>query len=133
MKARPDAVHAPILGVDEPVMGPFGKLRKFHRTGAVAVDMESHIAAEVATRHGLPFAVFRVVADPAHQRLPRAALSAIRADGTLDGLAVLRAMLRTPGEIVGVIAVARHTAVARLALTRAHRNLARGFGLADFG
>jgi hopanoid-associated phosphorylase len=133
MKARPDAVHAPVLGVDEPLMGPFGKLRKFHRTGAVAVDMESHIAADVATRHGLPFAVFRVVADPAHLRVPRAALHGMRADGTLDRMAVMRAMLRAPAEIRGMIAVARHTAVARLALTRAHRNLARGFGFADFG
>ncbi len=133
LKARPDAMHAPVLGVDEPLMGPFGKLRKFHRTGAVAVDMESHIAADVATRHGLPFAVFRVVADPAHLRVPRAALHGMRADGTLDRMAVMRAMLRAPAEIRGMIAVARHTAVARLALTRAHRNLARGFGLADFG
>lgn len=133
IKARPDAVHAPILGVDEPIVGPIGKLRKFRKTGAVAVDMESHIAAEVATAHGLPFAVFRVVADPAHQKVPRAAIHGIRADGTLDALAVMRAMLRAPAEIAGLVAVARHTAVARLALTRAHRNLARGFGLADFG
>lgn len=131
--ARPDAVHAPILGVDEPVMGPMGKLRKFRRTGAVAVDMESHIAAEVAAGNGLPFAVFRVIADPAHQRLPRAALTGMRADGSIDALAVLRAVLLAPAEIVGLIAVARQTTVARLALTRAHRGLGRGFGLTDFG
>ncbi|MEJ2374091.1 MAG: hypothetical protein P8Y71_01350 [Pseudolabrys sp.] len=133
IKARPDAVHAPILGVDEPIVGPIGKLRKFRRTGAVAVDMESHIAADVANATGLPFAVFRVVADPAHQKVPPTALLGMRADGTLDPLAVVRAMLRAPTEIAGLVAVARHTAVARLALTRAHRNLARGFGLADFG
>jgi adenosylhomocysteine nucleosidase len=133
LKARPDAVHAPILGVDEPVTGPVGKMRKFHRTGAVAVDMESHIAADVATGNGLPFAVFRVIADPAHQKVPRAALSGMRADGSLDRLAVLRAMLRAPAEIAGLVTVARHTLVARLALTRAHRGLGRGFGLADFG
>jgi hopanoid-associated phosphorylase len=133
LKTRPDAVHASILGVDEPVVGPFGKIRKFHRTGAVTVDMESHITAEVATRHGLPFAAFRVVADPAHLRLPRAALAGMRADGTLDRLAVMRALLRAPTEIGGLMAVTRHTAVARLALTRAHRDLTRGFGLADLG
>ncbi len=133
LKARPDAVHAPIVGVDEPIVGPFGKLRKFRKTGAVAVDMESHIAADVATAHGLPFAVFRVVADPAHQKVPRAALLGMRSDGSLDALAVVLGMLRAPAEIVGLAAVARHTAVARLALTRAHRNLARGFGLPDFG
>ena len=133
LSARPDAVHAPILGVDEPVTGPIGKQRKFRRTGAVAVDMESHIAAAAATGHGLPFAVFRVVADPAHQKLPRAALGGMRDDGSLDRLAVMRAMLRAPAEIAGLIAVARHTLVARLALTRAHRDLGRGFGLADFG
>ena len=133
LKTHPDAIHAPILGVDEPVSGPIGKLRKFHRTGAVAVDMESHIAADVATDKGLPFAVFRVVADPAHQRVPRAARHGMRHDGSLDRRAVIRAMLRAPAEIAGLIAVARHTAVERLALTRAHRGLGRGFGLADFG
>jgi hopanoid-associated phosphorylase len=133
LKARPDAVHAPILGVDEPVAGPIAKIRKFRRSGAVAVDMESHIAIEVAASKGLPFAAFRVIADPAHLRIPAAALLGVRTDGTLDRLAVIRAMLRAPTEIVGLVAVARHTAVARLALMRAHRGLGRGFGLGDFG
>ena len=35
-----------------------------HRTtGALAVDMESHVAARIAARHGLPFAAGRVISD----------------------------------------------------------------------
>ena len=34
---------------------------------AVAVDMESHVAARVAHRHRLPFVVARVVSDAANR------------------------------------------------------------------
>ena len=36
------------------------------QSGALAVDMESHIAATYARQHGLPFAVIRAISDPAH-------------------------------------------------------------------
>src|SRR5580700_9753659 len=55
------AVHAPIVGVDNPVAEP-AKKRELHRaTGAAAVDMESHHAARVAGEHRLAFAAVRVV------------------------------------------------------------------------
>ena len=39
----PGSIHAPIVGVDEPVAEPARK-RELHRaTGAAAVDMESHL------------------------------------------------------------------------------------------
>jgi hypothetical protein len=133
LRARPDAVHAPILGVDAPVSGPAEKMHLFRQTGAAAVDMESHIAASVAMQHGLPFAVLRVVADPAHQRVPQAALSGMRPDGSLDALGVLQALWRRPIDIAGMPGVARNTYVARAALGRALSGLGRGFGLLDLG
>ena len=58
-----DAVHAPIIGVDEPISQPAAK-RELHRaTGAAAVDMESHIMARVAAAHRLAFAAVRVIVD----------------------------------------------------------------------
>src|SRR5438477_470761 len=41
----PDAHHAPILGVEEPVADPVSKAVAFGRTGAALVDMESHLVA----------------------------------------------------------------------------------------
>src|ERR1700734_2179272 len=53
------AVHAPIVGVDNPVAEP-AKKRELHRaTGAAAVDMESHHAARVAGEHRLGVAAGR--------------------------------------------------------------------------
>jgi hypothetical protein len=95
--------------------------------------MESHIAASVATSHGLPFAVLRVVADPARQRIPQAALHGMRPDGSLDALAVLRALWRKPTDIISIPKVARNAWAARGALARARHGLGRGFGLHDFG
>jgi adenosylhomocysteine nucleosidase len=133
LRTRPQAVHAPILGVDRPVTHPEDKVRLFRQTGAAAVDMESHIAASVAMRHGLPFAVLRVVADPAEQRVPHAALHGMRPDGSLDAIGVLQALCRRPADIAGMPRVAHNTYRARAALGRALTGLGRGFGLLDLG
>jgi hopanoid-associated phosphorylase len=130
-RAQPRAVHAPMLGVDAPVTEPADKLRLFRQTGAAALDMESHIAASVATSHDLPFAVLRVVADAANRRVPLAALAGMREDGSLDVWGVLRALLRRPGDLAGLPGVAFNAYVAKAALARARRDLGAGFGLAD--
>jgi hopanoid-associated phosphorylase len=133
MRACPQQIHAPVLGVDAPVTEPIDKLRLFRQTGAAAVDMESHIAASIAISHGLPFAALRVVADPAGQRIPQAALRGMRPDGSLDAVAVLRALWRRPGDIAAMPSVARNAWAARAALARARHGLGRGFGLPDLG
>ena len=56
-------------------------------TGAIAVDMESHVVARAAAQHGVPVAAIRVVVDPAQRTIPRSALAGTRADGTIDALA----------------------------------------------
>ncbi len=132
LQSRPNLMHAPVLGVDQPVTEPEDKLGLFRQTGAAAVDMESHIAASVAVNHGLPFAVMRVVADPTGQRIPKAALCGMRPDGSLDPLAVLRALAQSPRELFAMPRVASNALIARVALTRARHALGRGFGLADF-
>jgi hopanoid-associated phosphorylase len=133
LRAHPQAVHAPILGLDTPATDPAEKVRLFRQTGAAAVDMESHIAAAVGLQHGLPVAVLRVVADPARQRLPQAALTGMRQDGSFDTVAMLQALWRRPAEIPGIPAIARNTYVARAALARALNGLSSGFGLFDLG
>ncbi len=63
---------------------------------ALACDMESHIAARVAARHGLPFAVARVISDCADRTLPRAAQVAMAPDGGIRIGALLLAILIRP-------------------------------------
>jgi nucleoside phosphorylase len=43
LEALPGAVHADVVGVDAPVAGTLEKRRLHAETGAVAVDMESHM------------------------------------------------------------------------------------------
>src|SRR5262249_44086355 len=57
------------------------KRRVHAATGALAVDMESHVAARVAQRLGLPFAAARVISDAAHRNLPPAVKVGMRPDG----------------------------------------------------
>jgi len=131
LRAHPAAIHAPILSVEEAVVDPAGKDRHFQSTGAVAVDMESHIAATVAARHGLPFAVLRVVADHAHRRVPQSAIKAMRDDGSTDTMAMLKALLRRPAEITAIMGVARDAWAARMALAQSPRHLHRGIAVAQ--
>jgi adenosylhomocysteine nucleosidase len=91
LSALPDAVYADISGSDGPVVARADK-RKLHEShGTVAVDMESHIAAKIASRHGVPFAACRVIIDPAERTLPPAALVGMRDDGRPDVFAVMPA------------------------------------------
>ena len=86
------------------------------RTAALAVDLESAAVARTAARHGLPFAVFRAVCDPAARGLPHAALVALDAQGRIAPLRVAFAALARPWQIPALLALARDAALARRAL-----------------
>ena len=113
------ALHVPILGTDYVVLDPQEKRRLFASTGAAAVDTESHIAATMARERGLPFTCLRIVADPAHRRVPKAAMSGLREDGRAYPAGVVRALLRRPHETPALLAIARDTWKARRALASA--------------
>ena len=80
------------------------KLRK--TSGAVIIDNESHLAAQFAADHGLPFLSVRVVSDSIHKALPPAALVALNEDGSADGAAVAKSILRRPWQIPALIRTA---------------------------
>jgi adenosylhomocysteine nucleosidase len=122
-----------IAGVDRPLLTQSQKQALFATTAAAAADMESHVAARVAARHALPFAVLRVVADPQARDLPQAALAGMRADGTTDVVAVLRSLGKDPGQIAQLGRVAADAGRAYWALLRCHRRLGPGLGLIDLG
>ena len=119
--------QADIAGVDLPLADAAGKAAFFATTGAAAVDMESAIVARAAERHGLPFAILRVIADPAHRPLPGAALVAMRADGEVDLAAVLAALIREPGQLPALIRLGLDTRRAFSALVRARALLGAEF------
>jgi nucleoside phosphorylase len=108
--------------------------RAAHRaTSALAVDMESHIAAAVAARHGLPFAVARVVSDGADRSLPKAAQAGMAADGGMDIAAVLRALAADPRQLPALIRVGREAETAFRALGRGRDLLGPRLGRLDLG
>ena len=123
LRALPTASYAEISGVDAPVVTSDDKRAMYESTRTVAVDMESHIAAKVAATHGVAFAACRVIIDPAERTLPPAALVGMRADGTPDAWAVLRSLLRQPGQLPALLRVVADTRAARNALFRGRRQL----------
>jgi adenosylhomocysteine nucleosidase len=127
------AMLVAIAGVDRPLTTQLQKQSRFEATGAVAADMESHLAARVAAKQGLPFAVLRVVSDPAERAIPGAALAGMRDDGGTDAVAVLHSLSRAPGQIPQLMHIAADAGRAYYALLRCHRRLGPGLGLFDLG
>ena len=126
------AIHAPIVGVDEPVADPVTKRELYKRTGAAVVDMESHVVARVAAEHKLAVAAVRVVVDPAHRQVPPAALIGMRPDGRANVAAVLRDVVARPAQLCSLARIALDAFAARSAMVRVRRRLGPHFGLVDY-
>jgi len=120
-----------IAGTDHPLTSALQKRALNAETDAVAADMESHSVAQLATRHGLPFAVLRVIADPAEREIPSAALVGMRSDGGIDVLAVLASLLEHPGQLPALLRLAADTRRAMAELLRCHNLLGPGLGFRD--
>lgn len=121
------ATHDLLLAHDQVIASAAAKAAWFRATGAVAVDLESGAVARVAARHRLPFAVLRVICDPALAELPPAALVALDGGGAIGVLRVIGSVLRSPVQLLALLALARDAGRARAALVAAARNF-----LADF-
>lgn len=123
----PNAIVGPILGVDAPILDVAAKSRLHKRHGAVAADMESHVAALAASTHGLPLVAVRAVADDATCRLLTVALAGRRADGSVNVAGVLAALREKPGELAPLIRLAVRTGSARATLVRLRPILSSDF------
>lgn len=128
-RALPDAAAGTLAGGDDPVTAVAAKAALHAATGALAADMESHIAARIAHAHGVPFAACRVVVDPAAREVPPAAVAGMGADGGTDIVAVLKSLLAAPGQLPDLLRLARDAKLARLGLEAARRRAGVGFGL----
>jgi len=128
LEILPSAAHAEVVGWDTLVPSIEQKSDLYDTTGAVAVDMESHIAGQVAAEHHIPFAACRVIIDAANRALPPAATLGLSLDGTPDVPAVLRSVWQYPGQIPSLVRTAFDYRVAEQALRRGRRNLGAGLG-----
>jgi hopanoid-associated phosphorylase len=129
----PGAARGLLLGVDTIVADVAQKAALHRTTGALAVDMESHVAARVAARHRLPFAIARVVCDPVHRALPPAARIGMKPGGRMDLPAVLRSLLAQPGQLPALIVTAWEAERSFRSLLRGHRRLGPGLCGPDLG
>lgn len=123
-RARGDA----LAGSDHVLGSPEAKRALSARTGAGAVDMESHAVAETADARGLPFLILRAVADAVDQTIPSAASHAIDADGNVRHGGVIIRLIRRPWEIGALIRLGRNSE-AGLATLRRVTSLVPNLGL----
>jgi hopanoid-associated phosphorylase len=117
-----------IAGVDAPVSKAEEKAALHQASGALAVDMESHIGARLARHAGIPFAACRVITDPAQCSVPSAALAGFGDDGGVALAPLLGELLRRPGQLPALLRLGSDAARARAALRQVRRELGERFG-----
>ncbi|HEY1934135.1 MAG TPA: hypothetical protein VGG99_19165 [Acetobacteraceae bacterium] len=115
-----------VVGAEAVAADAATKQRLWRETGAAALDLESGAVARIATEHGLPFAVLRVICDPAERDLPPAALAALDLHGAIGIGRVLGSVLGHPAQVQALLALARDAATARRALAARIASIARG-------
>jgi adenosylhomocysteine nucleosidase len=86
----------PLATVEEVVDTPTAKAALAHRTGAIAVDMESAVILAVARERGLAAIVVRGVSDTADQSLPPGLARLVDAGGQTRPARAAALVLRRP-------------------------------------
>ncbi|HEY1877174.1 MAG TPA: hypothetical protein VGG66_06865 [Rhizomicrobium sp.] len=128
MSRLPQAHLGPLFGSDVIIEKPETKLGLHVATCALAVDMESQVAARFASARNLPLAALRVISDDARHVLPPAALVAMKPDGGIALGRVLASLLKRPSQVPALIRTARASNKAFAELLRCRDLL--GIGLA---
>jgi hopanoid-associated phosphorylase len=96
--------------------------------GALAVDMESQVAARFAAERQLPLAALRVISDDASHALPPAALVAMTPDGGVAIGKVLWSLAKNPLQLPALIRTGSHSGKAFKKLLRCRGLLGAGLG-----
>ena len=133
LRTIPGSIHGAIVGAQEPIAHADAKRALHEKTGAIAVDMESHVVARAAAEHGVPVAAIRVIVDPVKRTIPRSALAGAQPDGSIDPFAVVRSLARNPRDFIGLVRMAFDTRAARATLVRGSALLGPGLGLVTTG
>lgn len=119
----PEALQGVVAASDAIIDSPVTKRSLFRSYNALCVDMESWGLARAALESSVPFAILRVIADPAQRTLPPAALVGMDEDGSVRPLRVLRSLLGQPSQLPALIRVALDTQIALAALAKAVKRL----------
>ncbi|MDN7921866.1 phosphorylase [Burkholderia gladioli] len=114
-----------IAAVGAPVVDAQQKAALHARHGALAVDMESHIAGAFAAARGVPFAVCRAIVDPSWRTLPSAATAGLRDDGTTTILPILRELAKQPSQLGALLKLAGDARAAKTTLIQARHAFER--------
>ena len=128
LSRMPHAHQGQFFGSDLIIENPETKIGLHDTTGALAVDMESQVAARFAKARNLPLAGLRVISDDASHVLPPAALVAMKPDGGIALGRVLVSLLKKPAQVPALIRTARASNKAFAELLRCRDLL--GVGLA---
>lgn len=119
--APPGIREATIAGSDTVVATAAAKQDLALRTGAAAVDMESHAVARAADEAARPWIALRAIADPAGRGIPAPALAGQAEDGSIRPLAVLVKLATQPWQVPALIRLAADSAAGFAALRRVAR------------
>jgi hopanoid-associated phosphorylase len=128
-EALPRAKTGLVAGSDHAVLTVADKLALQRASGALSVDMESHIAARVAQARRVPFAVCRVVVDPATRPVPALAAAGMGENGETDVGAVVRGLLRAPQQLPALLRLAGDASAARAALRAVRESVGDAYRL----
>ena len=131
LQAIPSAVYGAIVGISAPIAQTEAKRALHVSTGALAVDMESHVVASVAAAPSLRVTAVRVITDSAIRELRPVALAAMRANGTIDVAAVIRSMMKDPSELPMLLRTALDAVIGLVALLSCRQFLGPSFLLPD--
>ena len=102
-----------------PLLTPADKTALASETAAHAVDMETFALAEAAHARGLPFVAMRAISDTADTAIPASAAQAMTADGRLNVMPIITALLTGRDRLPAFRELGRQTAVAKAGLKRA--------------
>lgn len=116
-----------LLHSDEIVLEAQCKRELFSASHCQALDMESGFLAQAAHDVGLPFAVLRVICDPATRSLPPVVRTVLSPEGGLQIGALITSLFHKPSQIKGLIQLGYDAFLARrsmLAFLRKQENRA---------
>ena len=124
-----DVNVSPLAGSDQAVTTVAAKQALKESSGAVAVDMEGHAVADIASASGVPFLVVRAVADAYDRTVPEWIVKkGVDEDGRSRPLPLLAALALRPRALPALIALAGDSQKAFATLRRVALLAGPGFG-----
>jgi adenosylhomocysteine nucleosidase len=115
-----------ILTSEVMLLDPESKGRAAEARGALAVEMEAAVLADLCVARGVEFCAARVILDAANVPLAPELPALTNPDGTVSTPALVRALARRPGLLRELLTLRTAMHTCRQALGRLHLELIRG-------